>query len=87
MFWLMRRNKKYRIVTGKQGLVGSEVEVLSKRDRDGAYTVRVQGELWTAHSASTLESGERARVTKVDGMDLTVEPLSRVKNISGGMLS
>lgn len=82
LYWLIRKSMMLRVQTGSEGLMGSEVEVLSKQDNNGAYTVRVQGELWTAHSTSILKSGERARIKAVDGMKLIVEPASKTKTPS-----
>jgi membrane-bound serine protease (ClpP class) len=43
--------------------------------------VFVHGEYWNAVAASPLKSGERVRVTAVDQLKLTVQP---VENQSGG---
>jgi membrane protein implicated in regulation of membrane protease activity len=47
MFWLIRRNKKYRVITGKEGLIGQEAEVVSTSIIRGktAFTIRIEGEL------------------------------------------
>jgi membrane protein implicated in regulation of membrane protease activity len=71
MFWLMRRNKKYRVVTGKEGLIGQEAEVVSKsttttRGRT-EYTIHVEGELWTARSYDGVGPGEKVIITAVEG--------------------
>ena len=55
----MRRNKKYRIATGKEGLIGREAEVISSSapGKLTTYTVRVEGELWTARSDDSVRPG------------------------------
>src|SRR5438034_5099053 len=64
-----RRNK---IVTGREGLVG-EVAV-AQTALAPAGTVFVHGEIWNAVSSANVSAGERVRVRKVDGLELTVEP-------------
>ena len=75
MFWLMRRNKKYRVVTGREGLIGRNAEIVA-RSRGGdraAYTLRVEGELWTARSSDILQPGENVVITGSEGNTLIVE--------------
>ena len=69
MFWLMRRNKKYRVVTGREGLIGQEAEVVSKSNIRGKaeYTIHVEGELWTARSYEGVQPGEKVIITGVEG--------------------
>jgi membrane protein implicated in regulation of membrane protease activity len=75
MFWLMRRNKKYPVTTGREGLIGREAEAISTSTigRKTAYTVRVEGELWTARSSDTLKQGETVIIIAVDGSILNVK--------------
>ncbi len=69
MFWLMRRNKKYRVVTGREGLIGQEAEVVSKSTTRGRteYTIHVEGELWTARSYDGAQPGEKVIIAAVEG--------------------
>jgi membrane protein implicated in regulation of membrane protease activity len=79
MFWLMRRNKKYRVVTGKEGLIGQEAEVVSKSTTRGKaeYTIRVEGELWMARSYNGVQPGEKVIIIGNEGNRLVVKHKSR----------
>jgi len=39
-------------------------------------TVFVQGTLWSAQGAAPIEAGATVRVVRVDGLKLTVEPVT-----------
>ena len=65
------RAQKQRVQTGREGLVGAVGVARSELAPEG--TVFVQGELWSAESADgVIPSGERVRVTRVDGLRLRV---------------
>ena len=65
----VQRNKP---ITGKEGLLGEIGETLSLLNPEG--TVRVQGELWQAESASgKIAKGERVRVVEIQNLKLRVE--------------
>lgn len=66
-----RRNK---IVTGIEGLIG-EVAV-AQTALAPAGKVFVHGEIWDAVSSANVSVGEKVRVRKVNGLELTVEPAS-----------
>jgi membrane-bound serine protease (ClpP class) len=63
-----RRNK---VVTGKQGMIGSVGEARTDIDPEGK--VFVQGELWNAHAASRIPMGESVVVRDMEGLELEVE--------------
>jgi len=63
-----RRNK---VVTGKQGMIGSLGEARTDIDPEGK--VFIQGELWNAHAPSRVRMGEQVVVRKVEGLELEVE--------------
>ena len=63
-----RRNK---VVTGKQGMIGSVGEARTDIDPEGK--VFVQGELWNAHASSRVQMGEQVVVKKIEGLELEVE--------------
>jgi membrane-bound serine protease (ClpP class) len=69
--WRAQRNK---VITGSQGLVG-ELGVAST-DLAPRGKVFVHGELWDAHSAQPLHSGQQVRVVAVNQLDLEVEPFA-----------
>ena len=60
--------RRYRVSTGAEGLVGQRGEAI------GPNRVRVHGEIWSAKARAPLATGERIRVTAVDGLTLRVEP-------------
>jgi membrane-bound serine protease (ClpP class) len=62
------------VVTGREQLHGAEAVVLEDYDAEaGEGWARVHGETWRIRSAIPLKAGERARVTAVSGLTLTVE--------------
>ena len=58
--------------TGKESMVGAEVEVLDGFREDGR--VRAFGEIWQARTSTPLKRGSTVRITAIDGLTLTVEP-------------
>jgi membrane protein implicated in regulation of membrane protease activity len=71
-FWL-RFLRRYRIQTGTEAMVGKRAEVLDPCSPEGR--VRVAGEIWNARSHHPVLSGQAVRITGVDGLTLSVEPL------------
>jgi membrane-bound serine protease (ClpP class) len=53
-------------------MIGDNVEVL--QDFTGSGRVRYRGELWNARSDAGLHTGQPARIVKVEGLTLWVEP-------------
>jgi membrane-bound serine protease (ClpP class) len=70
--YLGTRAMRRPIATGAQGMIGESAEVLS--DFTGKGRVRYGGELWNAHSERALHAGELARIVRVEGLTLWVEP-------------
>jgi len=66
------RARRSKAVTGIEGMIG-EVAV-AQTALAPAGTVFVHGEIWNAISSANVSAGERVRVRKVDGLELTVEP-------------
>ena len=60
------------VVTGAQAMIGASAEVVA--DFSGRGRVRYGGELWNARSDSALRAGDLARIVKVEGLTLWVEP-------------
>jgi membrane-bound serine protease (ClpP class) len=60
------------VVTGVQGMIGDNAEVV--QDFTGSGRVRYRGELWKARSDAELRVGQLARIVKVEGLTLWVEP-------------
>jgi membrane-bound serine protease (ClpP class) len=66
-----RHNKS---LVGVDALLG-QIAVVTK-PLEPVGQVMVHGELWEAHSATPAPRDTRVRVTAVNGLTLTVEPLS-----------
>ena len=70
--YLATRNARRPVETGTQAMVGASAEVLA--DFDGRGRVRYGGELWHARSSAPLHAGQTARIVRVEGLTLWVEP-------------
>jgi membrane-bound serine protease (ClpP class) len=70
--YIAARSMRRPVVTGVQGMVGDRAEVI--QSSAGTGRVRYRGELWKAHSEVELQPGQMARIVKVDGLTLWVEP-------------
>lgn len=68
---LKARNSK--VATGSEEMLGSTGQIIEWAD--GAGTVRVHGEVWTARGPPALAAGQRVRVAMRDGLIVTVEPV------------
>ncbi len=67
------RSHKKAIITGKEGLIGSEGVVLSVMNEQ--VIVRVLGEIWEARSPVMLQEGQKIKVVGINGLMLLVEPI------------
>jgi len=63
------------VATGTQSMIGETAEVVA--DFTGRGRVRYGGELWNARSDTALRSGDLARIVRVEGLTLWVEPTAR----------
>jgi membrane-bound serine protease (ClpP class) len=70
--YMASRAMRHPVATGAQGMIGASAEVLA--DFTGKGRVRYGGELWNARSSAALHAGELARIVKVEGLTLWVEP-------------
>jgi membrane-bound serine protease (ClpP class) len=66
------RSMRRPVVTGVQGMIGENAEVI--QDITGSGRVRYRGEIWKARSDAELHAGQLARIVKVEGLTLWVEP-------------
>jgi membrane-bound serine protease (ClpP class) len=64
-------------VSGREGLLGAVGTVKARIDPVG--TVFVQGTLWSARSTVPIETDITVRVVAVEGLRLTVEPVTEEK--------
>ena len=69
---LLARSRRRAVVSGPEEMVGSSGTVVDWSENAG--NVRVHGELWRAQADRALSPGGRIKVTKIDGLTLTVEP-------------
>jgi membrane-bound serine protease (ClpP class) len=65
------QSHKRKIVSGREGLIGSEGVVLSVMNQQ--TVVRVLGEIWDAKSSDKLQPGDKIKVTHVQGLVLIVK--------------
>jgi membrane-bound serine protease (ClpP class) len=70
--YIAARSMRRPVVTGVQGMIGDDTEVL--QDFTGTGRVRYRGELWNARNDAGLRAGQIARIVKVEGLTLWVEP-------------
>ena len=63
-----------KVATGRQGMIGLNVKVISDLSESLAGQVSCHGEIWRAKSESgTMTAGQNGVVVSVDGMTLTVK--------------
>ena len=70
--YLATRAMRHPVATGVPGMIGASAEVVE--DFTGKGRVRYGGELWNARSQGALRAGEQARIVRVEGLTLWVEP-------------
>lgn len=70
--FLGTRAMRRPVATGSCGMVGENAEVVG--DFEGRGRVRYGGELWSARSQAALRAGDTARIVRVEGLTLWVEP-------------
>lgn len=71
-FSLAYKAYRRRPVSGSEGLVGQEGRAASDITREGG-TVKVRGEIWSAHSEETIKKGEAVSVVSVSGLTIKVK--------------
>jgi membrane-bound serine protease (ClpP class) len=71
--YLANHARRSPVVTGTQAMLGTMVE--AAEDFVSRGRVRYGGEIWNARSAAPLKAGQAARIVKVEGLTLWVEPL------------
>jgi membrane-bound serine protease (ClpP class) len=70
--YMATRAMRHPVATGASGMIGANAEVVE--DFTGRGRVRYGGELWNARSSGALRAGDQARIVKVEGLTLWVEP-------------
>ena len=71
--YLASRAVRHPVATGTQGMIGGDAEVVADFSGRGGR-VRYGGELWNARSETALRAGDTARIVRVEGLTLWVEP-------------
>ncbi len=71
--YLAARAHRSPVTTGVKAMLGATVEALEDFTTRGR--VRYRGERWSAVTSAPLRQGQRARIVKVEGLQLWVEPL------------
>src|SRR5262245_50527622 len=69
---MMLKARKRPVVSGREELIGSTGELLEDCQSEG--WARIHGETWRVRCGSALKSGQRVRVTAMDGLLLEVVP-------------
>jgi membrane protein implicated in regulation of membrane protease activity len=73
MFWVMRGNRHRPVKTGKESLIGRNAEITARTNGTRPrYTIRIEGELWTARSSDALKTGDKVIITSSEGNTLVV---------------
>ena len=70
--YLATRAIRHPVATGVAAMIGASAEVFE--DFAGKGRVRYGGELWNARSDAALRAGQSARIVRVEGLTLWVEP-------------
>jgi membrane-bound serine protease (ClpP class) len=70
--YLATRSMRRPVATGTQSMIGETAEVVA--DFTGRGRVRYGGEFWNARSDAALRAGDLARIVRVEGLTLWVEP-------------
>ncbi|MBM4218563.1 MAG: nodulation protein NfeD [Gammaproteobacteria bacterium] len=70
--WLAVRQRRRRVVTGPESMVGDFAVALSGFAERGR--VRIYGESWNAVASRPVRAGQRVRVDRIDGLTLHVTP-------------
>ncbi len=69
---LAARAWKRPVVSGREEMIGSVGEAIRGFRRKGR--IRIHGEIWQVKSGIPIRTGEKVRVTGLDGLTLMVEP-------------
>ena len=70
---LVLRARRNKVVTGADSMIGEVGTVITAVAPEGK--IFVHGEYWDAVAATPIEAGARVRVSAIDKLKLTVEPL------------
>ena len=71
--WVAAKSRFRPVVSGVEQLVGLDAEAVEAFTGNGQ--VMVHGEIWNATAQGPVVKGQRLKVTGVDGLTLSVDPL------------
>jgi len=77
------RARRRPVVSGAPHMIGGSGEVIECSGREG--WAEVDGERWKVRAAGPLRTGERVRVTRVDGLTLEVSPIAEAPAATQGV--
>ncbi len=80
IMWFAVRAFRRPVVSGIEQLIGSIAE--AETDFTERGTVFVHGETWNARSSTPVARGQTVRVTRADGLLLTVEPIDAAATVT-----
>lgn len=69
---LVIQAQRSQATTGNEGMIGEIGKALTAIGPSAEGQVQTHGEIWQARAAEAIAAGERIRVTRVDGLTLTV---------------
>lgn len=70
--YLFIYSRRSRVVSGREGMVGSVAQAMSNFDEQGR--VFVHGEAWNAITRHPVTHGQKVRIVAISGLTVTVEP-------------
>ncbi len=73
--YIVIRARRSRVLTGGEGMIGKVGEVRSPIAPDAPGQIFVNGEIWRAVSDQSIAAGAHARITAVNGLQVTVQPV------------
>lgn len=76
------KGRNAKPVSGTQTLIGAVATAEHSFDAKGL--VHIRGESWCAHTSSPVEKGQPVKITQIDGLILTIAPLSGASQTSKG---
>ncbi len=76
--WLAVRARRRPVVSGVEELIGAQAEAVGAFEHEGQ--VFVHGETWSARSAQPVAARQALKVTAVEGLTLTVQPIDKLEH-------
>ena len=73
MVGMLVKSRRRAVVSGREEMVGATAEALADFDLEG--WARVHGEQWKVRSSRPVRRGQKLRVTGMQGLVLSVEPI------------